>query len=80
LSRRIIRKPEVKKRTSLSDSHTWRLEQVGKFPPRIQLGPLAVGWYEDEVDDWVRSRIRAGGRQPPLPKRRRATIAGPESS
>jgi prophage regulatory protein len=80
LSRRIIRRPEVRRRTGLSDSQTWRLERAGNFPARIQLGPLAVGWFEDEVDDWVRSRIRAGGRQPPLPKRRRAMIAGPDAA
>jgi prophage regulatory protein len=79
LSRRIIRKPEVKNRTGLSNSQVWRLEQAKKFPARVQLGPLAVGWYEDEVDDWVHSRVRAGGRQPPLPKRRRASVTGPKA-
>jgi prophage regulatory protein len=69
--RNIIRKPEVRNRTGLSDSQTWRLEQAGNFPARVKLGPMAVGWFEDEVDDWVNSRSRAGGRQPPLPKKRR---------
>jgi prophage regulatory protein len=71
--RSIIRNPEVQKRTGLSGSTLWRLEQAGQFPARVQLGsPQAVGWYEDEVDDWVNSRSRAGGKQPPLPKNRRA--------
>jgi prophage regulatory protein len=78
LSRRIIRKPEVRNRTGLSDAQCWRLEQVEKFPRRVQLGPLAVGWYEDEIDEWIHTRIRAGGRQPPLPNRRRP--AGPSSA
>jgi prophage regulatory protein len=69
--RNIIRKPEVRRRTGLSDSQIWRLEKEGTFAARIHLGPLAVGWYEDEVDEWVNSRPRAGGKQPPLPRSRR---------
>jgi prophage regulatory protein len=79
LSRRIIRKPELRKRTGLSDSQIWRLEQVKKFPARLQLGPFAVGWLEDEIDDWIYSRVRAGGRQPPLPKNRRVSVTAPEA-
>jgi prophage regulatory protein len=73
LQRNIIRRPEVRKRTGLSDTQRWRLEQLGKFPNRIQISPMAVGWYEDEVDRWVHARVRAGGRQPPLPRSRRTT-------
>ena len=73
--RNIIRKPEVEKRTGLSPSHTWRLEQRGDFPARVKLGPMAVGWYEDEVDDWVNSRLRGCAKAPPLPKKRRALSA-----
>jgi prophage regulatory protein len=62
MSRRIIRRAEVKRRTSLSFVHIWRLEKRNEFPARVQLGPNSVGWYEDEVDAWVASRIRAGGR------------------
>ena len=69
--RNIIRRPEVRKHTGLSPSQTWRLERAEKFPARVQLGPMAVGWYEDEIDVWVEDRIRAGAKQPPLPKKRR---------
>jgi prophage regulatory protein len=69
--RNILRRPEVSLRTGLSGSHLWRLEGRGDFPARVKLGPMAVGWYEDEIDAWVESRPRAGGTQPPLPKSRR---------
>jgi predicted DNA-binding transcriptional regulator AlpA len=68
--RRIIRKQERKNRTGLSDSHTWRLEQAGLHPVRVQLSPMAIGWFEDEIDLFVETRPRAGGKQPPLPKAR----------
>jgi hypothetical protein len=31
---------------------------------------MAVGWYEDEVDDWIETRERASCKPPPLPKAR----------
>jgi prophage regulatory protein len=44
-----LRKPDVQKRTGLSDTTIWRLEQVGKFPVRVQLTEKIVGWDEDEI-------------------------------
>jgi len=71
----IIRKPEVRARTGLSDSQIWRLEARGEFPARVRLGELSVGWHASEVDQWIKSRPRAGGTQPPLPKSRRQQAA-----
>jgi prophage regulatory protein len=81
LSRRIIRRAEVRQRTGYSSTQIWRMEREGKFPARIQLNPDgpasgAIGWYEDEIDEWVRRRVRGIGR--PLPIRGgRHTGAGP---
>jgi len=69
--RNILRNGPVTVRTGLSPSQRWRLEQRGEFPARVQLSEMSVGWYEDEIDAWVASRPRAGGKQPPLPKGRR---------
>jgi predicted DNA-binding transcriptional regulator AlpA len=42
------------------------LERAGEFPERIRLTEAgSVGWYEDEIDNWVRERIRAAGKRPP---------------
>jgi prophage regulatory protein len=64
--RRIIRKPEVVRRTGYSAVQIWRFERDGLFPKRVQLGPMAVGWFEDEVLDWIQSRVRQGGKRPPV--------------
>jgi prophage regulatory protein len=69
--RRIIRRKVLREKVPLSDSQVWRLEQQDKFPRRVHLGPMTVGWHEDEVDEWIETRERAGGKQPPLPKSRR---------
>lgn len=63
--RRIIRRPTVKDMTGMSISSIDREEKKGNFPQRVSLGANAVGWYEDEIQDWVDSRPR-GGVAPPL--------------
>lgn len=52
----IIRKPEVRKITGLSDTTIWRLEKSNKFPKRRKLSFSACGWLLSEVLAWVRSR------------------------
>jgi prophage regulatory protein len=71
--RRIIRRPEVRRRTGYSDTTIWRKEKEGTFPERVQLSSdgMAVGWYEDEVDAWIQSRIREPGKRPPPAKQAR---------
>jgi predicted DNA-binding transcriptional regulator AlpA len=63
--RRIIRKKTASDRTGLSTVQLWRLENVDKFPHRVQLSERATGYYEDEVTDWIRNRIRVAGRRRP---------------
>ena len=41
-----------------SRQQTWRDIRAGTFPAPIELGPNSVGWYEDEIDDWLASRPR----------------------
>jgi prophage regulatory protein len=76
--RKIIRWPRVHELTGYSSTTIWRRERKGTFPRRVVLGPMAVGWYEDEVLEWVRTRIRGMGRRPPLPKARQQTEAAAE--
>jgi prophage regulatory protein len=46
----------VCERTGLSRSTLWRLERRGAFPPHRQISTNAVGWLEEEVNAWIRSR------------------------
>jgi prophage regulatory protein len=59
--RRILRKPELMTRIGLSDASIWRMEKAGKFPKRIRLGGLAVGWFSDEIDKWFEEKAAARG-------------------
>ena len=59
---RVLRFRDVRDRTGLSRSTIWRLERRGMFPPHRQISPNAVGWLEDELNDWIRTRnARHGG-------------------
>ena len=56
--RNIIRDKKVKERTGLGRVQRWRCVKAGTFPAPIQLGPNSVGWYEDEIDQWLAERPR----------------------
>ena len=54
---RILSKRQLKELVLYSPQHVARLEKAGQFPKRVQLGPNRVGWVEDEVLDWLQSRL-----------------------
>lgn len=58
VTHKIIRLKTVIDLTGLSESTLWRREQEGLFPMRRYLGGRAVGWFLDEVIDWVESTER----------------------
>ena len=64
---RLIRLPEVLSRTGYGRTSIYRKMEDGSFPKSVKLGgpPLdssvfdsrAIAWIEDEVDQWIQSRI-----------------------
>ncbi|MHA3026748.1 helix-turn-helix transcriptional regulator [Chromohalobacter israelensis] len=58
-SRTLVRRAEVLRRCGISNSTLHRRLKAGEFPAPIQLGPRAVAWVEEEVDDWIAQRIAA---------------------
>ena len=64
---RFIRLSEVMSRTGYGRTSTYRKMEEGTFPRSVKLGgpPIdpnvfdsrAVAWIEDEVDQWIDSRI-----------------------
>ena len=65
--KRFIRLPEVLSRTGYGRTSIYRKIEDGSFPRSVKLGgPLedsntfdcrAVAWIEDEVEQWIESRI-----------------------
>jgi len=60
-ARRFIRFDRLKPDFGVDYSrmHIDRLEKVGRFPKRVQLGPNSVAWVEDEIIAWQAERITA---------------------
>ena len=58
MSKKIIRKSQLKELTGFSPRHIDRLERAGQFPKRLQLGTRSVGWYETDIIEWLDSRCR----------------------
>lgn len=48
----------LNEKTKRSRQQTWRDIRAGNFPAPFELGPNSVGWFEDEVDEWLASRPR----------------------
>lgn len=58
---KMLSKRQVKDLVLYSPQHIARLEAVGKFPKRVQLGSNRV--VEGEVLEWLRKRIDARNQQ-----------------
>ena len=64
---RFIRLPEVLSRTGFGRTSIYRKMEDGSFPKSLKLGgppkdpnefdSRAVAWIEDELDQWMESRI-----------------------
>jgi prophage regulatory protein len=54
---RILRLPEVMRRTGDSRSGIYTKMAAGKFPKQVPIGDNAVGWVETEIDQHIADRI-----------------------
>lgn len=59
---RVLRVGDVEVCTGLSRSQIYRLVAEGRFPAQIKLSDRASGWIRDEVNRWLRERIRVSRR------------------
>ena len=54
---RLLRRPEVQRKTGLSRSTLYALEAAGRFPRRVKLSERCAAWPSDAVDAWIAERI-----------------------
>ena len=57
MSHTILRLPEVINQTGLSRSSIYLRITNNQFPKPISLGGRAVGWVEQDVDEWIVEKI-----------------------
>ena len=55
---RILPNKIVLKRIGKHRTTIYRWIKAGKFPPPVEIGPNRIGWFEDEIEDWLSSRPR----------------------
>lgn len=55
---KLLRRPQVEDRTGLSCSSIYQAIKNGTFPKPISIGPRAVAWLEDEIQNWIDERTR----------------------
>jgi prophage regulatory protein len=53
MSNRINRLPEVKNKTGLSRSSIYLRMSKREFPQSISLGGRAVGWLDEDINQWL---------------------------
>ena len=56
---RILDRHELRKLVPMHPRTLQRLEDVGLFPVRLQLGPSRIGWSLQEVVAWIEWRKNA---------------------
>jgi prophage regulatory protein len=56
---RILRFPEVRKRTGLGRTTAWEQIKKGRFPAPVKITEHRIGWLESEINAWLASRQRA---------------------
>lgn len=59
MSYTVLRLAAVIARTGLSRSTIYLRISQGQFPSSISLGPRAVGWLEEDINDWLDQRVSA---------------------
>jgi len=73
---RILRKPDVRARTGLSESAIDRGSRDGSFPAAIPLVGRQVGWAESSVAAWIEDRKAAGVARAAAAGRAAAAVGG----
>lgn len=56
---RVLRLPEVERRTGLARPTIYRRAKEGTFPKPIRLGGNSSGWVESEISAWLSDRVAA---------------------
>lgn len=59
MNKKLSRLKEVMARTGLSRSSIYAHIKNGQFPNSILLGERSVAWVDDEISDWIESKISA---------------------
>ncbi|AIK13458.1 MULTISPECIES: helix-turn-helix transcriptional regulator [Pectobacterium] len=54
---RLIRLPEVIRRTGFGKTWIYTLIKAGRFPPQVKTGLRSIAFIESEIDAWIDNTI-----------------------
>ena len=54
---KLIRLPEVKRRTGFGKTWIYTLIRAGKFPKQVKTGLRSIAFIESEIDAWIDEKI-----------------------
>ena len=54
-----LRLPDVMAATGLARSTIYHKIEHNDFPAPVKIGARAVGWFDDEISDWIEARRAA---------------------
>lgn len=57
MSQKIIRRKEVEARIGLACSTIYAMIADNKFPRPVRIGRRAVGWLEEDIQNWLDAKI-----------------------
>ena len=63
--RKLLRLPEVLRRTGFGRSYIYNLINQEEFPKQIQIRSGAVAWLESEFEAWMEKKIQESRNNPP---------------
>lgn len=55
----VLRLPALEAKVGVKHSAIYKMIADGSFPRPIALGPRAVGWLSNEIDEWLKARAAA---------------------
>jgi prophage regulatory protein len=57
MTTKILRLPDVKALTGLSRSTIYLKVSKGEFPEPIKISSRAIGWPEEDIENWLDTKI-----------------------
>ena len=60
MAKKVIRRREVEARIGLACSTIYAMMADNRFPRPVKIGRRAVGWIEEDINQWIADRKLTG--------------------
>lgn len=56
MGEKFLRTKQVEEQLGVSRITLWRWEKAGTFPKRFYIGPNTSGWFQKDIDKFLKSK------------------------